>query len=472
MLEFEPFSLEALKRVLPYIKQSKSLCSDISAGSLFMWREDYDLRFCVYNDTFILHEKIGDQSAFSWPIGKDVNGMVDELIKYVRANNLALRFCEIDDETLEVIKSDSRLSPVMSAYDSRWSDYVYSFSEAMTFKGNKYKGQRNHINKFKRLYGEPVVRFVEPGDIGRIKNMLSEYGKSHGDANAVEKLEAQNTETLFDIYKDFDMYAACLEVEGEIAAVSIGEVIGDMLILHVEKALTRYEGIYPTMYNGFVNLIAKALCRELKYINREDDAGDEGLRISKLQYHPIGRVNKYLAHVNSPAARIGEFPVIDLGDIVLTEFRESDKPAYLELNTDVENNRYWGYDYREDDEITRIDENTFYDFNAIDMRAGDSVNFAIRLSTDGDMIGEAILWNFKPDFAELGCRIMPQYHGRGYGTAVFKAVAQFAESRLKVAVVAKCFNQNTASYRMIESSGFVKTGADEKYTYFKRSAPQ
>ena len=36
--------------------------------------------------------------------------------------------------------------------------------------------------------------------------------------------------------------------------------------------------------------------------------------------------------------------------------------AYLSLNTDVENNRWWGYDYREDVSITGpVDEDTFYD---------------------------------------------------------------------------------------------------------------
>ena len=84
--------------------------------------------------------------------------------------------------------------------------------------------------------------------------------------------------------------------------------------------------------------------------------------------------------------------------MVLTELREGDKAVYLRLNTDAENNRWWGYDYREDMNLTGpVDENTFFDAARYDMAAGDSVNLAVRLSADGEMIGEAILWNFSPD---------------------------------------------------------------------------
>lgn len=471
MLRFEPFSFDALKRVLPYIKSNTSLNSDISAGGIFMWQEGYDVQFCVWNDTFIMRENIGEQPAFSWPVGADVDGMINELIEYVRANNLALRFCEIDDNTLKIISTDLRLKPMMSECDERWSDYIYSFEEALTFKGNKYKGQRNHINKFKRLYGEPIIRFLNKDDMPKIRAFLDEYKKSHKDAEYFEKLEFEQTRKLLEIYSDLGLYAACLEIDGDIAAFTIGEVVNDMLIIHIEKALTKYDGVYPTMYSGFVNLICEHSGRPLNLINREDDSGDEGLRISKMQYHPVCRANKYLVHINSPASKLDKIPVIDSKGIVLTEFRESDKKAYLELNTDIYNNRYWGYDYSQDEDILgKIDENTFYDFTMQDMRAGDSINFVVRESVFGEMIGEAILWNFTyGGSAEIGCRLFPSFQGKGLGKAAFKVLTDFAEKTLNLKPVARCYIENTVSYRMIKACGFDECGKDNKYFYFKRN---
>ncbi len=470
MLEFEPFSLPALKNALKYLKKNPSLCCDLSAGYLYMWNEGADVRFCVWNDTFVVRQNIGEQSAFSYPFGADPDGMIDQLKEYAFENHLPLRFFAVDEETLEMIRADKRLQPAMWAYDRKWSDYIYSFEEAADFRGKKYSGQRNHINKFKKLYGEPDIRFLTRKDRAAVENLLEEYEAEHPDGSALERLELKQTKRLFDVFTDLDLYAAGLFIDGKLAAFSIGEIVDDTLIIHVEKALTRYEGIYPTMYSGFVRLISRRTDHPLLYVNREDDSGDPGLRTSKMQYHPVCMAHKYLVHVGSPAVKIP--PVFSLaGDgVVLTEIRQNDKQAYLKLNTDIENNRYWGYDYREDVSIIGpVDENTFYDSVMYDMAAGDSINFVVRLTEDGEMIGEVVLWNFTSDgTAELGCRILPEYQGNGYGKAAFGAVADFAAQELDLKVWARCYRKNTPSYRMIASNGFTPLWEDEDFCYFEK----
>ena len=465
MLNFKPFSLSALKKARTHIKKNPSRSSDLSAGYLYMWHEGADIRFCVWNDTFVIRQLIGEQPAFSYPIGVDPDGMIDRLKEYAFENHLPLRFFAVDEETLEKIRSDNRLQPAMWAYDRKWSDYIYSFEEAEDFRGKKYSGQRNHINKFKKLYGEPQIRVLTADDRQGVERMLCEYEAEHPDGYTLERLEIERTKELFDVCGELDLYAAGLFINGRLTALSIGEVVGDTLMIHVEKALTQYKGIYPTMYSGFVRLLSKQTGCSLTYVNREDDSGDPGLRTSKTQYHPVRLTHKYLVHVGSPAAKIDIIPPLSSGGVVLTRINERDKQAYLKLNTDIENNRYWGYDYRDDVSITGApDENTFYDSVMYDMRSGDSINFAVRLSEEGAMIGEAILWNFTFDgTAELGCRILPEYQGNGYGKAAFKAAAEFASFDLDLKVWARCFRENTPSYRMIVANGFTPLCENEKY---------
>ena len=115
MLTFEPYSVDALRRVLPYIRQNRSRGSSLSAGYLFMWQKGFDVRFCVWHDTLIVRQTLGDQPAFSWPVGADSDGMIDQLIGYVRENNLPLRFFGIDEARLAALRADPRLAPVMAA---------------------------------------------------------------------------------------------------------------------------------------------------------------------------------------------------------------------------------------------------------------------------------------------------------------------------------------------------------------------
>lgn len=52
--------------------------------------------------------------------------------------------------------------------------------------------------------------------------------------------------------------------------------------MHVEKAFFDVTGAYPMINRTFLEHEAAGL----QYVNREDDAGDEGLRKAKLSYHP------------------------------------------------------------------------------------------------------------------------------------------------------------------------------------------
>lgn len=469
MLIFEPFSLPALQRALPFLRNDPSRCADLSAGYLYMWHDGADVRFCVWKDTFVVRQIIGEQTAFSYPFGADPDGMIDELIAYAQSEHLPLRFFAVDEEILARIRGDARLQPSMYAYDRRWSDYLYDFEAVRTLRGRKYSGQRNHVNRFIRLYGAPVIRMLTEADRRGVEALLDAYAAEHPPGNALERLEQRQTKRLYEVYPALGLYAAGLFVDGALAALSIGEVVGEMLLIHVEKALSRYEGVYPTMFSGFVQLIGARVASPLRVVNREDDSGDPGLRTSKTQYHPISLEHKHLVHVHSPAVRMEPGTVIARGDVVLTELRAEDRAAYLRLNTDVENNRYWGYDYRADVSITGpIDEDTFFDSVTFDMRAGDSVNFAVRLAEDGPMIGEAVLWSFTSDgTGEVGCRILPEYQGRGYGTAAFGAAAELAARVLKLNTTARCYKDNAASRRMITANGFVPAFEDETFFYFK-----
>jgi hypothetical protein len=428
-----------------------------------MWRNDTDVRFCLWNETLSISEIIGGQTAFSYPVGADPEGMIDGLKAYAYQNRLPLRFFAVDEEILEKIRADERLAQAMWAYERRWSDYIYLAEDALTFKGKRFSGQRNHINRFKKLYGEPNIRLLTEDDRRSVTEFMEAYEKEHPDRQTLEKHESEQTKNLFDVSFSLGLYTAGLFVDDKLAAFSIGEISGDMLLIHTEKALRKYEGAYPTMYSGFVRLIGDQAERMPKYVNREDDSGDEGLRTSKMQYHPTALVNKYLVHVGTPAAKAVPGTVLAGGDIVLTEIRESDKPAYLAMNTDVNNNRFWGYDYREDPGITGdLTEDTFYESVLFDMRAGDSVNFAVRQSENGPMIGETVLWNFTPDgYAEVGCRLFPACHGKGYGSRAFALTADYAERTLNVRVTARCFHENAPSRRMIEATGFVPVRRDD-----------
>mgnify|MGYP001060840868 CR=1 FL=1 len=87
----------------------------------------------------------------------------------------------------------------------------------------------------------------------------------------------------------------------------------------------------------------------------------------------------------------------------------------------------------------------------------------------GRCIGEVVFTHFDGHgTAELGCRIDRAYAGHGYGTEAFTAAAEWALFGLTLAKVkAKCYKENTASYKML-SSCMRPAGEDDTFFYFEK----
>ena len=98
-------------------------------------------------------------------------------------------------------------------------------------------------------------------------------------------------------YSTYDMLGGMLLVDGNIVGFSLGEIVGDTLFTHIEKADRDYLGCYQMVVAQFAQQFAH---EGVHFINREDDAGDPGLRTSKLSYHPVTLLEKYTVTVDEP----------------------------------------------------------------------------------------------------------------------------------------------------------------------------
>ena len=85
-----------------------------------------------------------------------------------------------------------------------------------------------------------------------------------------------------------------LFVDETAVSLTIGEVLGDTLFVHIEKADISYAGAYQKT----VNISARMMGNCVRYINREEDMGYEGLRTSKLSYHPAMLLEKWAVEVS------------------------------------------------------------------------------------------------------------------------------------------------------------------------------
>ena len=129
--------------------------------------------------------------------------------------------------------------------------------------------QRNHVNKFLKTYGTWSFRTITREDVPQVKAFLDRYAAGRDKAAASFHEDLAKTREVLDNYEIYDMLGGMLLVDGQIVGFALGEIVGDT-----------HEGVH--------------------FINREDDAGDLGLRTSKLSYHPVTLLEKYTVTVDEP----------------------------------------------------------------------------------------------------------------------------------------------------------------------------
>ena len=111
-----------------------------------------------------------------------------------------------------------------------------------------------------------------------------EWRAGHDSHAAELTAEQRAMQRAFNHFGELELRGGALFVREKLVAFTIGSAINDeAFCIHVEKADTRYDGAF-TMIN---RLFAQHLPPHYTLIDREEDLGLEGLRQSKLSYHPL-----------------------------------------------------------------------------------------------------------------------------------------------------------------------------------------
>ncbi|MBE5734449.1 MAG: GNAT family N-acetyltransferase [Clostridiales bacterium] len=462
MLEFSRLGKDVVF-LNDYIKQSTISFCDISVGIRYMWGDEFVVDYCIFNDTLIMKESSPDyKNAFYYPMGKDVEGALCEIENYCVKNNLPLTFCCLDNLTASQLAN--RYHKVSIKNDRDWSDYIYDAEKFRTYSGKKFSGQRNHVNKFKKLYPNYNFKVIEQSDFVRIKEFLDEFENKTEFLRWTEAIEQKKVYDFVLNMFNLNQVGGLLEVDGKVVAFSVGEVVNKTLIVHVEKALRKYEGVYPTMAQEFAKAFAVG---GVKLINREEDCGDIGLRISKLQYQPIEVKEKNFLTAHTLFDKISTPVLIQTERLTITQIFESDKEDYCRLYLDDQLNKLWGYDYKEDLNGEEPTPDYFFAFQNSLKEKKEEFSFAVKLC--GKMIGELVLHNF--DFfggVEMGFRFFKQFHGKGFAIESATALKNYVIDTLGAKKLkSRCFKENIPSANLINRLGLTKSHEDQTHYYFE-----
>ncbi|MBO5045378.1 MAG: GNAT family N-acetyltransferase [Clostridia bacterium] len=472
MLTFKKITKKNVFKLAPYFCEQALHMSDFSVGFQFMWNGYLKPDYTFAGNCLVIREKYDGKYYFHFPLSKggrveEEAQALDEIERHCRDSYSRLLFTNVPKSRLPLM-TERYGSDLTMVNTRKWRDYLYRAEDFCEYPGKKYAGQRNHVNKFKKSYPDASFRPFQAGDEGEIVAFLREYEEvQRAKGTFLAQTEMNEVHAIVPYLKKYGFLCGLLRVNGKLVALSVGEKCGDMIVVHVEKALRQYEGAYPTV----AQLFARTFCDEsVRFLNRMDDGGDGGLRKSKLQYHPVELADKYNLLPNRAIDRLKKPPTLSTERLTLAPLKDGDGDAYARLAGDVERNRFWGYDYRADYRGEGVPSGEwFLNIPRRDFKRKNELSLGIY--REGTLVGEGVLHRFGyREDVEVGVRLLPEAEGVGYAAEAVKALISYAIVGLGIERVdAKCFRENEKSAKMLLSAGMKHCGEDETYFYFYKT---
>jgi len=297
MLEFSKLNLSDIDALRPLILQGNSRICNNTVGGIFMWRDYFNMEYALFNETVIFKAKAkynGVDTVFSLPLGKDYHSAVIETAEYCRNSGLPVAFYAVTDDDFVPLQNTFGSSVKINNKHTNddWSDYIYDAKALVSLSGRKYSGKRNHINQFKNEYQNWSFEKITSENLALVCDFYTSYSNNLSFTTKTAIEDNKKTIEVLDNYELYDLLGGLLKVNDCVVAFSLGEIKGDVLYIHTEKADIQHKGVYQVINNEFVKYF---MTKDINFINREEDDGDPGLRFSKNSYHPCKIVSKYIA---------------------------------------------------------------------------------------------------------------------------------------------------------------------------------
>jgi len=284
LINWKELSLSDKELINSYYDREPVRNCEFTFANNILWKPFYEVHYAVVEDSLVFKSGDGDLSV-SFPIGaKDVKAAIDALAEWFYQKKLPFKLHLVSPQQFSILEE---LWPgrFLAEYNRDEADYVYEREKLVKLSGKSYHGKKNHCNKFKSLYPDWCYEPITDANVQECKEMAQKWWRLNDDHEEGEKSEEiQVTMQALEQLGQLDLTGGLLRADGRVVAFAIGEPCGkDMFVVHFEKAFSDVPGAYSMINQQF----AEHAMEGYRYVNREDDAGSEGLRRAKLSYHPV-----------------------------------------------------------------------------------------------------------------------------------------------------------------------------------------
>lgn len=293
MLTFTHVKVEDREQIEKILHRETGRGCEYTFGNIFIWRSVYGTEVAFSDDGMCVVRFDREVDAYLFPVGSgDLKTTVLDMHADSIERGVPFRIIAAGREDTEKLET---LFPGRFAFHENrdFAEYVYNSGDLINLAGKNYHGKRNHISRFMAEYPGYSFEEISSENIAEVRGMndrwYKEYLPDETDNGLEHEMAAAND--CFGYFFELGFKGGFIRVNGKVAAFAVGEPIdAETFCVHIEKACYDVNGAYTVINRDF----ARRFCTGYQYINREDDVGQEGLRRSKLSYHPAKITEKYV----------------------------------------------------------------------------------------------------------------------------------------------------------------------------------
>lgn len=282
----------------PYFKLVDYEASEYCFSTIYMWRHLFNTKYYIENDfaIILLEYEMGVFSIIPLCTKDKLSYAIDFALSYIKNEYKRINLKGVNEEIVNIMKVKYKEKFIYEKERDLF-DYIYDAESLRTLSGRKNKKKRNHINTFLNLYKDRYeYKLIDKENFDECIEILNIWDKNKEDIESSNHKELDGEIlSIKEVLKNYDklkdkVKIAGIYIDNKLEAFTIGEEINENIaLIHIEKANQNIKGLYQYinqqfLLNEFPNV---------KYVNREEDLGVDGLREAKLSYHPCKFIEKY-----------------------------------------------------------------------------------------------------------------------------------------------------------------------------------
>ncbi len=296
IIDFKPFTPKDKSLYEKYLfSESKRGC-EFSFANLCLWGRQ---SFTEILGHIVMFSQFDRRTVYPYPLGAgDKKPVLDAIIADSRARGIPCRITGLVGNAAETLAA---LYPDKFRFhcDRGSYDYVYDINDLAELKGKKYHGKKNHLNRFIENHEGYIAEPISDQNLSLVRKMAENWYISKKNENSDDDyhMEKAAIERALKGYTELGLEGILITHNGEALAFTMGSRLSkDTFDVHFEKARSDVNGAYTVVNYEFARYIREKY-PDVKYLDREEDMGLEGLRRAKESYKPHHMVEKCWAHL-------------------------------------------------------------------------------------------------------------------------------------------------------------------------------